>query len=40
VDVSNSMNVEDVYFKGHLVSRLTLAKKLIEDAVKNYDNKY
>jgi len=31
LDVSNSMNVEDCYYNYHLVSRLTCAKKIIEN---------
>jgi len=40
LDVSNSMNVKDVFYNWHKVSRLTLAKKLIENNVKNLDNKF
>jgi len=35
LDVSNSMNVEDVFYNNHLVSRLELAKKIIENNVDN-----
>jgi len=34
LDVSNSMNVEDVFYNKHLVSRLDLAKKIIENNLK------
>lgn len=34
LDVSNSMNVKDVFYWSHLVSRIDLAKKIIESNVK------
>jgi hypothetical protein len=40
LDVSNSMNVKDVFYNSHKVTRLTLAKKIIENNVKNLDNKF
>lgn len=33
LDVSNSMNVEDVFYNGHSINRLELAKKIIENNV-------
>lgn len=33
LDVSNSMNVDDVFYNWHSISRLTLAKKIIENQV-------
>ena len=40
LDLSNSMNVRDVFYNAHQVSRLKLAKKIIENNVKNVDNKF
>jgi len=37
LDISNSMNVKDVFYNNHQVSRLTLAKKIIEKFIKNSD---
>lgn len=40
LDLSNSMNVQDVFYNSHQVSRLQLAKKIIENTVKNLDYKF
>ncbi len=40
LDISNSMNVKDVFYNNHQVSRLTLAKKIIENNIKKLNNKY
>jgi len=40
LDLSNSMNVKDVFYNAHQVSRLELAKKIIENNVKNLNNKF
>ena len=40
LDLSNSMNVKDVFYNYHQVSRLELAKKIIENQVKNLDHKF
>jgi hypothetical protein len=34
------MNVKDVFYNYHQVSRLELAKKIIENQVKNLDHKF
>ena len=40
LDVSNSMNVQDVFYNHHQVSRLELAKEIIANNVKNKDLKF
>ncbi len=40
LDVSNSMNVQDVFYNHHQVSRLELAKQIIVNNVQNKDLKF
>jgi len=40
LDVSNSMNVKDVFYNNHQVSRLELAKQIIANNIKNKDLKF
>lgn len=40
LDISNSMNVKDVFYGGHLLSRLDLAKKIIENNVAEIDKNF
>lgn len=40
LDISNSMNVDDVFYNSQQVSRLKMAKKIIENNVKNIDKKF
>ncbi len=40
LDVSNSMNVKDVFYNNHQVSRLELAKQIIANNVENKDLKF
>jgi len=40
VDISNSMNVKDVFYGPNQTTRLELVKHIIEDNVKNLNNKF
>ncbi len=40
LDVSNSMNVEDVFYNNHSVSRLELWKKIIENNIDNIQKQF
>ena len=40
LDLSNSMNVKDVFYNSHQVSRLELAKKIIENNINNLPNNF
>jgi len=40
LDISNSMNVQDVFYNNHQVSRLELAKQIIANNIQNKDLKF